>query len=108
MQGDLYEARHCWVSRHLQPCSCLTRRPARHSRTAARADAPCWRVDCVPRAPPMAQAYVTAFVQALARFGWAEGKNIRLDYRFAAGNPTLFKTSAAELVGLTPDALLAS
>jgi ABC-type uncharacterized transport system substrate-binding protein len=61
-----------------------------------------------PEHHPMAQAYMTAFVQALARFGWVEGKNIRLDYRFAAGNPTLFQTYAAELVGLAPDAMLAS
>jgi putative ABC transport system substrate-binding protein len=52
------------------------------------------------------QALVTAFVQALGRFGWVEGKNIRIDYRFAAGDPTLLKTYAAELVGLSPDAIL--
>jgi putative tryptophan/tyrosine transport system substrate-binding protein len=57
---------------------------------------------------PFAQAVVTAFAQALGRFGWIEGKNIRIDYRFAAGDPTLFKTYAAELVGLAPDAILAS
>ena len=51
---------------------------------------------------------MTAFAQALGRFGWVEGKNIRIDYRFAAGDPTLFKTYAAELVGLSPDAILAS
>src|SRR5262249_41418228 len=61
-----------------------------------------------PEHHPMAQAYRTAFVQALARLGWVEGKNIQLDYRFAAGNPTLFQTYAAELVGLAPDAMLAS
>src|SRR5215471_19133123 len=61
-----------------------------------------------PEHHPMAQAYVTAFVRALERFGWAEGKNIRIDYRFAAGDPTLFKTYAAELVSLAPDAILAS
>src|SRR5262249_47306487 len=33
--------------------------------------------------------------------------NIRIDYRFAAGDPNLFKTYAAELVGLMPDVLLA-
>jgi putative ABC transport system substrate-binding protein len=55
-----------------------------------------------------AQAVVTAFTQALGRFGWVEGKNIRIDYRFAAGDATLFKTYAAELVGLAPDAILAS
>jgi putative ABC transport system substrate-binding protein len=56
---------------------------------------------------PMARASVTAFALALGRFGWLEGKNIRIDYRFAAGDPTLFKTYAAELVGLMPDVLLA-
>ena len=61
-----------------------------------------------PENDPFAQASVTAFAQALGRFGWVEGKNIRIDYRFAAGDPTLFKTYAAELVGLVPDAILAS
>jgi putative tryptophan/tyrosine transport system substrate-binding protein len=56
---------------------------------------------------PFAQRLVSAFAQALRRFGWVEGKNIVIDYRFAAGNPSLFETYAAELVGLMPDALLA-
>jgi putative ABC transport system substrate-binding protein len=56
---------------------------------------------------PTAQAMVTAFAQAL-RFGWVEGKNIQTDCRFAAGDPTLFKTYAAELVGMSPDVILAS
>jgi putative ABC transport system substrate-binding protein len=41
-------------------------------------------------------------------FGWVAGQNIRIDYRFAADDPTLIKTYAAELVGLSPDAILAS
>jgi putative ABC transport system substrate-binding protein len=57
---------------------------------------------------PSAQPLLTAFAQALERFGWVEGKNIQIDYRFAAGDPALFKTYAAELVGLAPDAILAS
>jgi putative ABC transport system substrate-binding protein len=61
-----------------------------------------------PEPDSRARAFVAAFAQALGRFGWAEGKNIRIDYRFAAGDPTLFKTYAAELVGLMPDAILAS
>jgi len=56
---------------------------------------------------PTAQANVTAFAQALGRFGWVEGKNIRIDYRFAAGDPTLYKSYATELVGLSPDVILA-
>jgi putative tryptophan/tyrosine transport system substrate-binding protein len=57
---------------------------------------------------PNTQAYVTAFVQSLGHLGWPEGKNIRIDYRFAAGDPALFKSYAAELVGLMPDAILAT
>jgi putative ABC transport system substrate-binding protein len=59
-----------------------------------------------PEGSPLAQASVTAFVEALRRFGWVEGKNIRIDYRFAAGDTELFKNYAAELVGMSPDAIL--
>jgi putative ABC transport system substrate-binding protein len=55
---------------------------------------------------PFAQASLNAFTQTLGRLGWVEGKNIRIDYRFAANNPALFKTYAAELIGLSPDAIL--
>jgi putative ABC transport system substrate-binding protein len=61
-----------------------------------------------PEKDPVTQAMVTAFAQALGRFGWIEGKNIRIDHRFAAGDPNLFKAYAAELVGLSPDVILAS
>jgi putative ABC transport system substrate-binding protein len=56
---------------------------------------------------PLTQAAVTAFAQALGRFGWVEGKNIRIEYRFAGGDPTLFKTIAGELASLAPDVILA-
>ena len=59
-----------------------------------------------PENNPIGQAFVTAFAQALGRLGWVEGRNIRIDYRFAAGDLTLFKTYATELVGLSPDAIL--
>ena len=57
---------------------------------------------------PFAHRMVSAFADALGRLGWVEGKNIRIDYRFAAGDQTLFKAYAAELVGLSPDAILAT
>jgi putative tryptophan/tyrosine transport system substrate-binding protein len=60
-----------------------------------------------PENDPLARRIVTVFADALGRFGWVERKNIRIDYRFAAGDPTLFKTYAEELVGLAPDAILA-
>jgi hypothetical protein len=48
---------------------------------------------------------VAAFGRGL--WGWEEGKNVRIDYRFAAGDAVLFKKYAAELVGLSPDVILA-
>jgi putative tryptophan/tyrosine transport system substrate-binding protein len=61
-----------------------------------------------PENDSVTQPLVTAFADALRRFGWVEGKNIRIDYRFAADDPTLIKNYAAELVGLSPDAILAT
>jgi putative tryptophan/tyrosine transport system substrate-binding protein len=60
-----------------------------------------------PEKDPVAQASVKAFAQALGAFGWVEGRNIRIDYRFASADPTLITTYAAELVGMSPDAILA-
>jgi putative ABC transport system substrate-binding protein len=57
---------------------------------------------------PVMQASVKAFVGGLAELGWVGGQNLRVEYRFAAGDPKLFNTYAAELVALSPDALLAS
>jgi putative tryptophan/tyrosine transport system substrate-binding protein len=51
---------------------------------------------------------VTAFAQALGRLGWVDGRNIQIDYRFAANDPALVKTYSSELVGLSPNAILAS
>jgi putative ABC transport system substrate-binding protein len=65
-------------------------------------------LNAFPENDPVNRASVTAFAGALEQLGWVEGKNIRIDHRFAAGDPTLFKTYAAELVGLSPDAILAS
>ena len=56
---------------------------------------------------PVARASVPAFIQAMHRLGWVDGKNIRFDYRFAAGDPVLFEKYATELVALSPDAILA-
>jgi putative ABC transport system substrate-binding protein len=56
---------------------------------------------------PLGQAAAKAFAQAMEHFGWIEGRNIAIEYRWAAGDPILYKTYAAELVGLAPDAILA-
>jgi putative ABC transport system substrate-binding protein len=61
-----------------------------------------------PKNDPVTKAILTTFTDALAHFGWIEGKNIEIYYRFAAGDPTLYKNYAAELVGLSPDVIFAS
>jgi putative tryptophan/tyrosine transport system substrate-binding protein len=54
---------------------------------------------------PMQQALTSAFVQALADLGWKEGRNIRIEYRMAAGDANLVQAQAAELAGLAPDVI---
>jgi putative ABC transport system substrate-binding protein len=43
-----------------------------------------------------------ALVQGLAQLGWMEGRNIRFDYRWAAGDAVRMRTYATELGGTTP------
>jgi putative ABC transport system substrate-binding protein len=49
---------------------------------------------------------VSAFQEALREAGWVEGRNIRIDYRWAAGDPERIRAYAAEIVGLAPEAIL--
>jgi putative ABC transport system substrate-binding protein len=50
---------------------------------------------------------LAAFQQRLQQLGWTDGDNVRIDYRFAAGNPENYRKYAAELVALAPDVILA-
>ena len=54
------------------------------------------------------QSYFAAFVQGLRQLGWIEGQNLRIDTRWSAGDATLARIYAAQLIGLTPDVILAS
>jgi putative ABC transport system substrate-binding protein len=56
---------------------------------------------------PVAKTYVSAFTQALADFGWADGRNVRMDLRWASGDINRIRALAQELVGLQPDIILA-
>jgi putative ABC transport system substrate-binding protein len=56
---------------------------------------------------PEFQAWVGAFLQALAQSGWTIGRNVRIDTRWAAGNADDIRKYAAELVALAPDVILA-
>jgi putative tryptophan/tyrosine transport system substrate-binding protein len=50
---------------------------------------------------------VSAFTQALANLGWTDGRNVRMDLRWAGDNNRT-RALAHELVGLQPDIILAS
>jgi putative tryptophan/tyrosine transport system substrate-binding protein len=51
---------------------------------------------------------VTAFVQGLEELGWTDGRNLRIDTRWAAGDADRVRTYAGELVALAPDVILAT
>ena len=50
-----------------------------------------------------AQRLVKAFREGLAQLGWADGRNLRIDYRWTDGDVGRIKTFAKELVDLLPD-----
>ncbi len=54
-----------------------------------------------------AQKWAKAFDDSLQELGWNKGRNIQLDYRWAGPNPDRLRGDAQELVGLSPDVLLA-
>ena len=57
---------------------------------------------------PETQARTKAFRQGLAALGWTEGRDILIDYRYAAGDAARIKAYAAEMVSAGPDLILAN
>jgi putative ABC transport system substrate-binding protein len=57
---------------------------------------------------PLAKAQISALTQALAGFGWTDGRNVRIDARWGGGDVNRIRAFAQELVGLQPDIILAS
>jgi ABC-type uncharacterized transport system substrate-binding protein len=56
---------------------------------------------------PESQARLAAFLQGLQQLGWTDGRNVRIDYRWSAGDAARLRKDAAELVTLAPDVVLA-
>ena len=56
---------------------------------------------------PVGQARLAAFLQGLQQLGWADGRNVRIDTRWGAGDANLTRTSAMELIALGPDVIMA-
>jgi putative tryptophan/tyrosine transport system substrate-binding protein len=54
------------------------------------------------------KARLAVFVQGLKELGWTDGRNVRLDVRWGAGDDERNRRYAAELVALAPDVIVAN
>src|SRR6516165_2357231 len=54
------------------------------------------------------RANLTALREGLAKLGWIEGRNLRIDLRFTGSDPDRLRTYAVELVSLAPDVMVTS
>jgi putative tryptophan/tyrosine transport system substrate-binding protein len=52
------------------------------------------------------QASIAAFLDTFQKLGWTEGRNVRIEYRWDAGDAERIKASAAELVHSAPDVIV--
>jgi len=69
-----------------------------------------WRIGVLMNLPsddPESQARNAAFLQTLGGLGWIVGRNITIDYRWTTGDLEQIRKSAAELVALAPDVIVA-
>ena len=57
---------------------------------------------------PESQRRLAAFVQGLQELGWTDGRNVRIDTRWTAGDADRMRRHAVELAALAPDVILAS
>jgi putative tryptophan/tyrosine transport system substrate-binding protein len=55
---------------------------------------------------PAAKARISAFIQALADLGWADGRNARMDLRWGGADANRIRTLAQDLVSLHPDIIV--
>jgi putative ABC transport system substrate-binding protein len=53
------------------------------------------------------QARFAALQQRLHQFGWVDGRNVQIDYRYSSGDPDNLRKHAAELIALAPEVIVA-
>src|SRR5947209_631170 len=58
------------------------------------------------REHPMTAASVAAFTKGLSELGWTDGKNVRIEYRWAASDNERIQVLARELVSLQPNLMV--
>jgi putative tryptophan/tyrosine transport system substrate-binding protein len=57
---------------------------------------------------PFAKLQLSTLTQALAELGWTDGRNVRMDFRWAGGDINRIRAFAQELIGLQPNMIVAS
>jgi putative tryptophan/tyrosine transport system substrate-binding protein len=55
---------------------------------------------------PETRTYLAAFREALAKLGWIEGRNLRIDLRFTGSDPDRLRVYAVDLVSLGPEVIV--
>jgi putative ABC transport system substrate-binding protein len=60
----------------------------------------------IAESDPAQQSLVSAFTQTLQALGWHAGRNIRIDYRWGAGDADKIRSFARELVEQKPDLIV--
>jgi putative tryptophan/tyrosine transport system substrate-binding protein len=53
------------------------------------------------------QSRIKPFQQAMQQLGWIEGRNLQVEYRWSAADPSLIQTFAKEFIELRPDIIIA-
>jgi putative ABC transport system substrate-binding protein len=56
---------------------------------------------------PEIKSRLTTFRRTLEQLGWSEGRNVHIDYRFAAGSSARYRPLAQELIALQPEVIVA-
>src|SRR5262245_9429786 len=62
----------------------------------------------LPADDPEGTARTAAFLQTLQELGWSDGRNVRIDIRWSAGDAERIRKYVAELIALKPDVILAT
>jgi putative ABC transport system substrate-binding protein len=57
---------------------------------------------------PDAQSNIATFLQALQQLGWTDGRNLRVELRWSAGDANNVRKHASELAGIGPDVIFAA
>ena len=61
-----------------------------------------------PETDPLGQARLKAFLQGFEKLGWADGRNVRLDIRWANGSAARMHEIVTEIVAQNPDLIVAN